>query len=120
MLNFNNGLKIYLALEPCDMRKSFNGLHGLVLSRLGEDPASGALFVFTNKRRTRLKIFFFDGNGTWVLAKRLEKGTFCWPSAPKGQSNKLFLTSTELQLILEGIDLRQTKERRWIRRHKIV
>ena len=116
MLSFNNGLRIFLALEPCDMRKSFNGLQGLVSSRLGEDPASGALFVFTNKRRSRLKIFFFDGNGTWVLAKRLEKGTLCWPVSQDANTRKLSLTPTTLQLILEGIDLKQAKERPWIRR----
>lgn len=116
MLNFNSGLRIFLSLEPCDMRKSFNGLQGLVSDHLGEEPASGALFVFTNKRRTRIKIFFFDGTGTWVLAKRLEKGTFCWPDTPDEHTNKLSLNPTALQLILDGIDLRQTRKRRWIRR----
>src|ERR1051325_10136757 len=76
MLSFCGGLKIFLAVVPCDLRKSFNGLHGLVTEQLGEDPRSGALFVFTNRRHSRLKILLFDGTGLWVCTKRLEKGTF--------------------------------------------
>jgi transposase len=79
MLSFTGSLKVWLAVEPCDLRKSFNGLHGLVTERLGEDPRQGALFVFTNRRRTRLKMLCWDGTGLWILTKRLEKGTFSWP-----------------------------------------
>ena len=70
MLSFSGSLKIFVALEPCDMRKGFNGLYGLVGDRLGEDPRTGALFVFINRRHTRLKILYFDGTGLWVLTKR--------------------------------------------------
>jgi len=80
MLSFTGGLKVFVALEPCDLRKSFNGLEGLVQERLGEDPRGGALFVFTNRAHTRLKILYWDGSGLWVLCKRLEKGTFSWPA----------------------------------------
>ena len=66
MLSFCGGLKIFLAVVPCDLRKSFNGLHGLVTEQLGEDPRSGALFVFINRRHSRLKILLFDGTGLWV------------------------------------------------------
>jgi transposase len=72
MLSFSGSLKIYVALEPCDMRKSFNGLHAVAQETLKVDPRSGALFVFTNKRRNRLKILYFDGTGLWVLANRRE------------------------------------------------
>ena len=61
MLSFVGSLKIFVALEPVDLRKSFNGLHGLVSERLGENPRQGALFVFTNRRHTRLKILYWDG-----------------------------------------------------------
>ncbi len=79
MLSFTGGLKVFIALEPCYLRKSFNGLHTLVSERLGEDPRQGALFVFTNRRKTRLKILYWDGTGLWVLIKRLEEGSFTWP-----------------------------------------
>jgi len=60
MLSFTGALKVFLAVEPCDLRKSFNGLHAVVTETLKENPRTGALFVFTNRRRTRLKILFFD------------------------------------------------------------
>jgi len=71
VLSFTGSLKVFVALQPCDLRKSFNGLHGLVTEKLGEDPRTGALFVFTSRRRTRLKILYWDGTGFWVLTNRL-------------------------------------------------
>lgn len=71
MLSFTGSLKVFVAVEPCDMRKSFNGLHALVSERLQEDSRSGSLFVFTNRRHTRLKILYWDGTGLWVMIKRL-------------------------------------------------
>lgn len=79
MLSFSGSLRIYLAVEPCDMRKSFNGLYALAEDHLKIDPRSGAIFVFTNKRRNRIKLLYWDGTGLWVMAKRLEQGTFSWP-----------------------------------------
>jgi len=76
MLSFTGGLKVFVALEPCDLRKSFNGLQALVGGRLKEDLKAGGVFVFTNRRRTRLKVLYWDGNGLWVMIKRLEQGTF--------------------------------------------
>ena len=71
MLSFAGSLKVFVAVEPCDMRKGFNGLPELVTGRLGEDTQSGALFVFTNRRRNRLKILFWDRTGLWVCTNRL-------------------------------------------------
>ena len=79
MLSLPASSRVFLALEPCDMRKSFNGLYAVAQHRLGEDPREGALFLFTNKRRNRLKILYFDGSGLWVLSKRLEAGASSWP-----------------------------------------
>ena len=79
MLSFNPTQRIYLAVEPVDMRKQFNGLWALAKETLAEDPFSGALFVFTNKDKDRVKILCWDGTGVWVAAKRLEKGRFTWP-----------------------------------------
>ena len=59
MITFNGNLKVYVALQPCDMRKSFNGLSELARSQLGTDPASGAAFLFANKKRTLIKILYF-------------------------------------------------------------
>ena len=65
MLSFAGSLKVFVSLEPCDLRKSFNGLHGLATERLGEDPRQGALFVFTNRRRTRLKMLCVNQRSHW-------------------------------------------------------
>ena len=81
MLTFSGSLRIFLAVDPCDMRKSFNGLYAMTEDTLQSDPKSGAIFVFTNKRRNRIKILYFDGTGLWVMAKRLETGTFSWPKS---------------------------------------
>ena len=79
MLSFTGSLRVFVALEPCDMRKGFDGLSGMVATKLNEDLQSGALFVFSNRSHTRLKIIYWDGSGLWLMAKRLEKGTFSWP-----------------------------------------
>jgi transposase len=71
MLTFSTTQRIYLAADPVDMRKQFNGLWALAAEKLREDPFSGALFVFTNKDRDRVKILWWDGTGVWVAAKRL-------------------------------------------------
>lgn len=88
MLSFNGNLKVYVAIEPCDMRKSFNTLSALVRNHLKLDPLSGAAFLFTNKSRRLIKILYFDGTGYWVVAKRLEKGTFSWPRDIDGDRQK--------------------------------
>ena len=90
MIGLGNGaLKIYLALDPCDMRKSFNGLYDIVSSQLDTSRLTReALFVFCNKRRNRIKLLYFDGTGLWVAAKRLEKGTFSWPKPSRSGQRK--------------------------------
>ena len=92
MLSFSGSLKVWVALEPCDMRKGFNGLHALVSERMGEDLRAGALFVFSNRRHTRLKILYWDGTGIWVMTKRLERGTFAWPRNVESGRAKLKLS----------------------------
>ncbi len=116
MPGFPGSLRIYVALEPCDMRRSFNGLYGLAENQLGEDPRNGALFVFTNKRRNRLKILYFDGSGLWVLAKRLEKGTFAWPPPSTTGQTKLRLAPEALAMLTDGVDLRDGCRRGWFER----
>ena len=116
MLSFSGSLKVFVALEPCDMRNGFNGLHALVTERLGEDPRGGALFVFINRRHTRLKILCWDGTGLWVLTKRLEAGTFSWPRQVEPQTTKLSLTPQALAMLTDGVDLRGAKLRPWYER----
>lgn len=81
MLSFAGSLRIFIALDPCDMRAGINTLLALAGEKLREDPKSGALFVFTGKRRRLLKVLYWDGTGYWILTKRLEAGTFSWPRA---------------------------------------
>lgn len=116
MLSFSGSLKVCVAVEPCDMRKGFNGLFAAVTERLGEDPKGGALYVFCNRRRNRLKILYFDGTGLWVLTKRLEEGTFCWPKAVEPATTKLSLRPEALALLTDGVDLKGAKLRPWYER----
>jgi len=96
------------------MRKSFDGLAGAVRERIRLDPMSGHLFVFRNKRRTLIKMIFWDRTGFIVLAKRLSRGTFALPvDAPDGAA-VLQIEAAQLGLMLEGIDLRGARRRkRW-------
>ena len=116
MLSFSGSLKVLVAVEPCDMRKGFNGLFAAVTERLGEDPKGGALYVFCNRRHTRIKILYWDGTGLWVLTKRLEKGTFSWPKQLEPETTKLCLRAEALALLTDGVDLRGAKLRPWYER----
>ena len=116
MLSFSGSLRVFVAVETCDMRKGFEGLSALVGSALNEEVKSGALFAFCNRRRTRLKILYFDGSGLWVLSKRLEKGTFAWPKPGEGIGGKLPLRAEALSMLMDGVDLRGAKMRPWYER----
>ena len=116
MLTFPGTLKVFIATEPADLRKSFNGLWALTINQLKADPASGSLFVFTNKRRNRVKILYWDGTGLWVMIKRLEQGTFSWPKGVDVQNGKLELSPEAMALLLDGVDLRQGSMRPWYQR----
>jgi transposase len=106
--------RVYLATGATDLRKSFEGLYGLVRDQLLCDPLRGHVFLFTNAQRNRLKLLFYDGSGLWVCAKRLDRGRFHWPDSGR-ESVTVVLTAEELALLLGGIDLRQTERRRWHR-----
>jgi len=115
VFGFGPATRIYVAAGATDMRKNFNGLFGLVRDHLGCDPESGHVFVFTNARRNRLKLLVYDGSGLWVCAKKLDGGRFRWPDADS-TVKKLVLSSEELALLLGGIDLTQTRPRKWYRK----
>ena len=116
MLSFSGSLKVFVCLEAVDMRKGFEGLQAAVGERLKEEVRSGALFVFTNRRRTRLKILYFDGTGLWLMTKRLEQGTFFWPKAAESGQGKLKLTPEAFALLTDGIDMHGARPRGWYER----
>ncbi len=115
MLAFPAAIRIYVAIQPVDMRKSFNGLWSAVCEQLGEDPKNGAVFCFINRERTRLKLLYWDGTGVWVLAKRLERGRFSWPEAPD-QRRKLTLAPEAFALLVGGVELKHGSLKPWYER----
>lgn len=114
MLSFA-GKRIFLVAGATDMRRSFNGLGGMARDLLEATPASRDLFVFCNRARNRLKVLVYDESGVWVLAKRLEQGTFRWPMPGEGGAT-VELSKEELALLLGGMDAQELKPRRWRRR----
>ncbi len=117
MFSFTSHLKIFLTLEPQDLRKSFNGLGAIVENDLRLKLADGGLHLFTNKTRTRLKLLYFDGTGIWCSTKRLEQGTFSWPAPTEPGQLYLSLSPEALQLILDGVELRSGTLRPWYQRN---
>lgn len=111
MLTVPPSVRIYLAAGATDLRRSVDGLSALVRERMRLEPMSGHLFLFRNRRGDRLKILVWDRSGYWVLYKRLERGTFAWS---EGASEvPLEMKSTELALLLSGVEVSQTRRRRW-------
>ena len=109
MLSLPSSVSIFLYTEPTDMRKSFDGLSGIVRSALEADPTDGSLFLFVNRRRDRLKILHFDGTGYWLYYKLLEAGTF-EVIASEGTCTQI--DSTQLAMLLGGVSLVRVKRRK--------
>jgi len=117
MLTLALPTQIYLCLAPTDMRKSFDSLAALVRDELKGDPFSGSLFVFRSKRRDRIKLLYWDTDGFMLWMKRLERGIYEFPLAQGDlDSSSLSISSTDLALILSGIDLNSAKRRPRYRR----
>ena len=110
MLSLSPATRIFVALNPVDLRQGFNGLCSWVQTVLGQEPTSGHWFVFLNKRRNRLKILTWDGSGLWLCSKRLEKGTF---ARPCGEGQSQCLRPEELTLLIHGIE--SASRRAWHR-----
>jgi transposase len=110
---------VFLATEPTDLRKGFDGLFALVENVIQEDPFSGHLFVFRNQRRDRLKVLWWDRDGLAIFYKRLEFGGYEFPTdrisktskGPRSESRRCEIRADELALLLEGIDLASVKRR---------
>ena len=114
MLTLPSSVRIHLATQPVDMRKSFDGLSIQVRSVLQEDPLSGHLFVFFNRTRTLVKVLWFHAGGFCLFSKRLEQGRFRLPQVQPEGGSAVVLEAVQLALLLEGIDLRAVVKRpRW-------
>ena len=111
MLNLSAGTRIFIARGATDMRKGFDGLQGLIAGVLEQDPLSGRLFLFVNRRRDKLKILYWDGDGLAIWYKRLEQGTFQTPAVADDQPS-VEMRSDELTMLLRGIDLASVRRRK--------
>lgn len=112
MLTLPPSVKIYVAAQPVDARKSFDGLSGIIESEFGLEPLSGHLFVFLNRRGHLAQMIFWDRNGFCIVKKRLESGTFRMTRGPEGAAAHVEINSAELALMLEGIELRGAVHRK--------
>ena len=99
-------VRIFLAREPADMRRSFTGPCGMVRDGMGADPLSGHLYCFRNKRGDKLKLLYFDRTGLAIWYKRLEQGRFHWPAM---NAASLELNAAEVAFLLEGVDWKSLK-----------
>ena len=109
MLSLSPGIRYFLYRHPTDIRKSFDGLSGIVHNELAQNPLSGDVFIFLNKRRTHIKLLAFEGDGFALYYKRLEKGAYELPVF--SGDNGSVLTASQLQLILSGVSLKNIKYR---------
>jgi transposase len=114
MLSLSLPARVFLCTLPTDMRKSFDSLAGLVESQLGQDPLAGDLFVFRSKRGDRLKLLYWDSDGLAIWYKRLEEGTFVFPTPDEQRrpvAHGLVIRPAELAMLLDGIDFKDAKRR---------
>lgn len=107
MIALSSATRVFVSLDPVDCRKSFSGLQGLVQDQLRQDPFSGHVFVFTNRTRNRLKLFYWDGSGIWIATKRLERGRFNWPRHDQ-------LRPEEFQALVCGLEV--VRQEGWYRK----
>lgn len=112
MIALSPQIRVFLYRQPTDMRKSFNGLIALTESELKQDPLSGSLFVFVNRRRDRVKILYWGQTGFCIWYQQLQKGTYQLPSEQSLKDAKTVeVTRSQLSLILDGIDLSSARQR---------
>jgi len=116
MLTLPSSVRIYVAAEPVDLRRGFDGLAAATRSLMALNPMNGHVFVFINRRKNRMKLLVWDRTGWLLLYKRLERGTFELPTKPEPGKRHIEVDAGELGLMLEGLDLRAAKRReRWYR-----
>jgi len=112
MLTLPPSVRVFVCLGPTDMRRSFDGLAAMTHEIIHQDPLSGHLFVFFNRRRDRVKILFWDRTGLCIWYKRLEEGVFKLPASVGDHRTSMEMNSADLSLILEGIDLSHAKRQK--------
>jgi transposase len=112
MLSVPSAVKIFLYNDVADLRRGFDGLAAIVQDAMGEDPLSGSLYIFLNRRRNRIKALYWDHDGYAIWYKRLERGRFEMPRAGSSDGTRLEITASQLSLILEGIELASIRRRR--------
>jgi len=100
-----HGVDIYLGVEPIDLRWGFDRLCGIVSERIGRRPRSGAIFAFFGRKRTAMKVLYFDGTGLCIFYKRLDAGTFKLPISYDGTQKTVVLSERELEDLFAGLDL---------------
>jgi transposase len=105
-------VKVFVCTLPTDMRRSFDGLAQVASQVVRQDPLSGHLFVFINRRRDRVKVLWWDDDGLALFYKRLEEGTYELPVGPQGSVE---MTDGELSMLLDGVDLSSVRRRRRFR-----
>jgi transposase len=115
MIPISAATRVYLAVGATDLRKGFEGLSDLAGQVLEVDPLSGHLCIFCNRRRTRIKVLFFDRTGLWVCIKKLAKRTFSWPM-DAAHGPRVSLSAEELSLLLGGIELERSRRKDWWRK----
>lgn len=116
MLTLPPSVKIFVAVDRVDARKSYDGLSAMVTSHFGHDLLAGHLYAFINRRGHQVQILFWDRNGLCIVKKRLEAGTFTLARRPDGEATHVEIDSAELALMLEGIELAGAKRRKRYRR----
>ena len=115
MLTLPGTVRIYVAAEPVDLRRGFDGLAAATREIIRQDPLSGYLFAFLNRRSNRLKILVWEPSGYLLIYKRLERGRFRLPRSPRPGARHVEMEATELALMMEGIDLQGARRRqRWV------
>lgn len=116
MIHLPASVRVYLCLQACDMRKSFDGLHALVRDHLELDVFAGHLYLFFSRRKDRLKVLYWDRDGFAIWAKRLEEGSYAIPAAEPG-ARRIEMSSEELAALLSGIDFSSAPRRKRYRRN---
>jgi transposase len=111
--------RVFVATGHTDMRRSFDGLMGIVRDFLGGDPLSGHLFVFHNRISDRIKVLWWDRDGLAIYYKRLEEGRFSFP-VPAGNAAQIEMTAADLQLVLQGIDPTKVKRSKRYQRQRLT